>query len=219
MEASRVCLLVMKYACQKSPNSCLPLNSFEYTIKKFRKIFYYFFFKNFKIWGTRCAVNHTTRIAEIGDSVYSRRSTRYASPPMCPTTLVVPRVKAGEGPWRRIHVKCWEEQDHACFKPCIKLALILTIGWSCSPFLIEPRLSHFKVHPIPIQLWVGPPFRSSVISTGAFQWDLSDYVTTCPRKTDEMILHCTKLTLDHQPMYILDPLPSNQDLNGWDVFP
>ena len=44
MEASRVCVLVMKSACQKSPNSCLPLNSFEYTIKKFRKIFYYFFF-------------------------------------------------------------------------------------------------------------------------------------------------------------------------------
>ena len=123
-------------------------------------------------------------IAEIGDSVYSRRSTRYASPPMCPTTLVVPRVKAGEGPWRRIHVKCWEEQDHACFKPCIKLALILTIGWSCSPFLIEPRLSHFKVHPIPIQLWVGPPFGSSVISTGAWQWDLNDYVTRSPRRND-----------------------------------
>ena len=45
MEASRVCLLVMKCACQKTPNSCLPLNSFEYTIKKFRKIFYYFFFE------------------------------------------------------------------------------------------------------------------------------------------------------------------------------
>ena len=45
MEASRVCLFVMKYACQKSPNSCLPLNSCEYAIKKFRKIFYYFFFQ------------------------------------------------------------------------------------------------------------------------------------------------------------------------------
>ena len=48
MEASRVCLLVMKCACQKTPNSCLPLNSFEYTIKKFRKIFYYFFLKKLK---------------------------------------------------------------------------------------------------------------------------------------------------------------------------
>ena len=93
--------------------------------------------------------------------------------------------------------KMLREKDHACFKPCIKLALILTIGWSSSPFVIEPRLSHFKVHPIPIQLWVGPPFRSSVISTGALQWDLSDYVTAGPRKIDEMFLHCTKLTLDH----------------------
>ena len=106
------------------------------------------------------------------------------------------------------------EKDHACFKPCIKLALILTIGWSPSPFIIEPRLSHFKVHPIPIQLWVGPPFKSSVISTAAFQWELSDYVTTGPRKIDEMFLHCTKLTLDYQPLHILDPLPSIQHLNG-----
>ena len=58
--------------------------------------------------------------------------------------------------------KMLREKDHACFKPCIKLALILTIGWSSSPFVIEPRLSHFKVHPIPIQLWVGPPFGSII---------------------------------------------------------
>ena len=93
------------------------------------------------------------------------------------------------------------------------------IGWSSSPFIIEPRLSHFKVHPIPIQLWVGPPIKSSVISTAAFQWELSDYVTTGPRKINEMFLHCTKLTLDHQPLYILDPLASKQHLNGWDVSP
>ena len=110
--------------------------------------------------------------------------------------------------------KMLREKDHACFKPCIKLALILPIGWSSSPFIIEPRLPHFKVHPKPMQLWVGPPFRSCVISKGAFQWDLSDYVTAGPRKIDEMFLHCTKLTLDHQPLYILDPILSKQDLNG-----
>ena len=62
MEASRVCLLVMKYACQKSPNSCLPLNSFEYTIKKFRKIFYYFFFsKTLKYEGQDVQLPHPHR--------------------------------------------------------------------------------------------------------------------------------------------------------------
>ena len=39
----------------------------------------------------RCT--HTTRIAEIGDSVYSRKSTRYASPPYAKLDSVGTQIK------------------------------------------------------------------------------------------------------------------------------
>ena len=48
------------------------------------------------------------------------------------------------------------------------------------------------------------------------------FLTLYPQNSiwmDDMTLHCTKLTLDHQPLYILDPLPLKQHLNGWDDSP